>query len=159
MYANVGGHAYGWVYPGPMGSVLTPGLVGMENAKHLPNASTLCGKCETVCPMRIPLPSMLRHWRERQFEAVQTPPVSRYGLKAWAFLARHPALYRLVTGLGVSALATLGARRGRFRRLPFVGGWTTKRDLPAPQGRSFMLQWRQRMAQNQHDKPNAGGKS
>ena len=56
VYAAVGGHAYGWVYPGPMGAVLTPALVGVEEAGHLPNASTFCGRCESVCPVKIPLP-------------------------------------------------------------------------------------------------------
>jgi L-lactate dehydrogenase complex protein LldF len=64
----VGGHAYGWVYPGPMGAVLTPSLIGVDKAGHLPNASTFCGRCESVCPMRIPLPKMMRHWREKEFE-------------------------------------------------------------------------------------------
>ncbi|HJW26340.1 MAG TPA: lactate utilization protein B, partial [Rhodocyclaceae bacterium] len=68
VYQNIGGHAYGWVYPGPMGSVLTPTLAGIDKAGHLPNASTFCGRCESVCPMRIPLPKMMRHWREREFE-------------------------------------------------------------------------------------------
>ena len=67
VYAAVGGHAYGWVYPGPMGAVLTPALVGIAEAGHLPNASTFCGRCESVCPVKIPLPKMMRHWRERQF--------------------------------------------------------------------------------------------
>jgi L-lactate dehydrogenase complex protein LldF len=69
VYGAVGGHAYGWVYPGPMGAVLTPSLVGIETARHLPNASTFCGKCESVCPMKIPLPRMMRHYRARGFEA------------------------------------------------------------------------------------------
>src|SRR5712675_110651 len=63
VYAAVGGHAYGWVYPGPMGSVLTPQLIGMKEAGNLPNASTFCGRCESVCPVKIPLPKMMRHWR------------------------------------------------------------------------------------------------
>jgi len=57
VYQTVGGHTYGWVYPGPMGAVLTPALIGVDKAGHLPNASTFCGKCESVCPVKIPLPS------------------------------------------------------------------------------------------------------
>ena len=60
VYNSVGGHAYGWVYPGPMGSVLTPSLIGAEEAAHLPNASSFCGRCEEVCPMKIPLPKLMR---------------------------------------------------------------------------------------------------
>ena len=146
IYRAVGGHAYGWVYSGPMGAVLTPVLIGIEHAGDLPNASTLCGKCEDVCPVRIPLPRMLRHWRQRQFEGNQASAASRYGLKAWAFLARRPALYRLVVGPGVAVLGALGRRRGRFRRLPLAGGWTASRDLPAPEGRTFLALWRKRLA-------------
>ncbi len=73
VYGAVGGHAYGWVYPGPMGSVLTPSLIGVEEAGNLPNASTFCGRCESVCPMKIPLPKMMRHWREREFERKLSP--------------------------------------------------------------------------------------
>ncbi len=68
VYHAVGGHAYGWVYPGPMGAVLTPLLIGVAEGGQLPNASTFCGRCEAVCPMRIPLPKLMRTWREREFE-------------------------------------------------------------------------------------------
>ena len=80
VYAAVGGHTYGWVYPGPMGAVLTPSIVGIENAGHLPNASTFCGRCEEVCPVRIPLPKLMRHWREREFERHLSPATVRTGL-------------------------------------------------------------------------------
>ena len=78
VYGAVGGHAYGWVYPGPMGSVLTPKLIGIEQAGHLPNASTFCGTCESVCPVRIPLPKMMRHWREKEFEKHLSPSAFRF---------------------------------------------------------------------------------
>src|SRR2546421_932243 len=93
VYAAVGGHAYGWVYPGPMGAVLTPALVGLHEAGHLPNASTFCGRCEEVCPVKIPLPKMMRHWREREFAQALSPPVYRSGLRLWAWLAARPRLY------------------------------------------------------------------
>ncbi len=152
VYEAIGGHAYGWIYPGPMGAVLTPGLLGMETTHHHPNASTLCGRCESVCPMRIPLPDLLRKWRVRQFDAAMTPAAARYGLKAWAFLARHPRVYGVMTTLGSAFLATIGGRKNRFRRLPFAGGWMAQRDLPAPQGRSFMTRWRQRTPQQRDDR-------
>src|SRR5277367_5626084 len=84
VYTAIGGHAYGWVYPGPMGAVLTPALVGIDEAGHLPNASSFCGRCESVCPVKIPLPKMMRHWRERQFAQGKAPAVYRTGLKLWA---------------------------------------------------------------------------
>lgn len=91
--------------------------------------------------MRIPLPQMMRHWRAREFEKRLTPAAIRSGLGLWAWVAQRPALYRLATRLALSALRLGGSRRGRFRSLPFAGGWTGERDLPAPQGRSFMDQW------------------
>jgi len=141
VYATVGGHAYGWVYPGPMGAVLTPTLVGIEEAGHLPNASTFCGRCESVCPMKIPLPQMMRHWREREFAEKRAPAAYRYGLALWAFFARRPMLYRLATGLAARLLGSIGGPRGRFRSLPLAGGWTQGRDMPAPEGRTFMSLW------------------
>src|SRR4051794_15830996 len=141
VYGAVGGHAYGWVYPGPMGSVLTPGLIGVDKAGHLPNASTFCGKCESVCPVRIPLPKLMRHWREREFERHLTPVAARTNLKLWAWFARRPALYRLATRAAAVGLGLVGRRRGRFSRLPLAGGWTQGRDLPAPEGDTFFARY------------------
>jgi L-lactate dehydrogenase complex protein LldF len=141
VYGAVGGHAYGWVYPGPMGSVLTPGLIGVDIAGHLPNASTFCGKCESVCPVKIPLPSLMRHWREREFERHLTPGAMRTNLSLWAWFARRPAAYRLATRVAIAALGLLGRRRGKFRWLPFAGSWTNGRDLPAPEGETFFVRY------------------
>jgi L-lactate dehydrogenase complex protein LldF len=146
VYQTVGGHAYGWVYPGPMGAVLTPTLIGVDKAGHLPNASTFCGRCESVCPMRIPLPKMMRHWREREFERHLSPATVRWGLGLWAFFARRPSLYRLATGIAMPFLGLLGRGKGRFRSLPLAGGWTRHRDMLAPQGRTFQQQWKARKA-------------
>jgi L-lactate dehydrogenase complex protein LldF len=144
VYAAIGGHAYGWVYPGPMGAVLTPSLIGIEEASALPNASTLCGRCESVCPVKIPLPKLLRHWREREFQAKLNPPAWRAGLLLWAWLAQRPVLYRLVAETASRVLGWAGSRRGRFRALPLAAGWTMARDMPAPEGRTFHSLWAER---------------
>ena len=146
VYASVGGHAYGWVYPGPMGAVLTPSLIGLEGTLHLPNASSFCGRCEAVCPMRIPLPKMMRHLREQAFEQALAPAAERASVRLWAYFAKRPKLYRLATGLAARLLGAWGRRRGAFRRLPLASGWTAGRDLPAPQGRTFHSLWRDRHA-------------
>jgi len=121
--------------------VLTPSLIGVDQAGHLPNASTFCGKCESVCPVKIPLPKMMRHWREREFERHLTPMAVRTNLKLWAWFARRPSFYRLATRLGAATLGLLGRKRGRFASLPFAGGWTGGRDLPAPEGETFFVRY------------------
>jgi L-lactate dehydrogenase complex protein LldF len=144
VFNAIGGHAYGWVYPGPMGAVLTPALIGVDKAGHLPNASTFCGRCEEVCPVRIPLPRMMRSWREREFERHLSPATVRGGLRFWAFFAKRPGLYGVATALAARALGLLGRSRGRFRWLPLASGWTRHRDFPAPQGGTFRAQWQRR---------------
>ncbi|MCE2999479.1 MAG: LutB/LldF family L-lactate oxidation iron-sulfur protein [Betaproteobacteria bacterium] len=137
VYQSVGGHAYGWVYPGPMGSVLTPSYVGLEQTRDLPNAATLCGQCHVACPVKIPLPELLRKLRERQFARGLKPWPETLALKAWGWLAARPALYALATRFKARLLRAMADERGMIRSLPFGGGWTDRRDFPAPQGRTF----------------------
>ena len=142
IYASVGGHAYGWVYPGPMGSVLTPLLTSLEQSEALPNACTSCGRCAEVCPSEIPLPDLLRDLRHEEMERKLSPTRWRLGLKIHAWLLRQPRLYHFFTGLSISTLHLLGRKRGSFRRLPLAGGWTSQRDFPTPQGKTFMQQYK-----------------
>jgi L-lactate dehydrogenase complex protein LldF len=141
VYAAVGGHAYGAVYPGPMGSVLTPALSSLKAAKDLPNACTLNGRCKEVCPVNIPLPDMLRNLRARQWDVKLASPLTKVALAGWSFMARRPKLYHLVTGLGVHGLRVWAFGRNRIRRMPFAGGWIKHRDLPRPERGSFMQQY------------------
>ena len=142
VYKAVGGHAYGWVYPGPMGAVLTPSLIGVEQGGQLPNASTFCGRCEAVCPMRIPLPRMMRAYRAQEFEKGLTPGTARRGLAVWRWLATRPRAYRTFSGLMNRTLGWLGRWRGNFAWLPLAAGWTDHRDMPAPEkGGTFQSQW------------------
>ncbi|MCI3951699.1 MAG: (Fe-S)-binding protein [Burkholderiales bacterium] len=137
VYQSVGGHVYGWVYPGPMGSVLTPTYVGLENALDLPNASTFCNQCGVVCPVKIPLPDLMRQLRERQFEQRLKPLSERFALRAWSWLAQRPALYAWAAGIGARVLRAMGGADKLIHNLPLGSGWTGRRDLPAPQGRTF----------------------
>src|SRR5262249_18493772 len=137
VYQNVGGHSYGWVYPGPIGSVLTPSYIGLERALDLPQAATMCNQCGVVCPVKIPLPDLLRKLREQQFERRLRPWSERFGLRAWAWLAQHPRLYAAATRVAARTLKWLGGREGRIHRLPFGSGWTEGRDMAAPAGRTF----------------------
>ncbi len=140
IYTAVGGHAYGWVYQGPMGSVITPLLTSLEKSAALPNACTTCGRCAEVCPADIPLPDLLRDLREEENRAGIGALRWRLGLKLHALLARQPALYRFLTGVAIKLLHAAGRRRGALRRVPLAGGWTDYRDFPAPQARTFMQQ-------------------
>ena len=144
VYNAVGGHAYGWVYPGPIGAALNPALLGVKETAHLPNASTFCGKCADVCPMKIPLPDIMRHHRATDFASGGGKAGFRAGLGIWATVARRPRLYHLLARFGIAALGALGRRRGAFRWLPMAGGWTRHRDFPAPHGRTFQQLWAER---------------
>jgi len=141
VYRQIGGHAYGATYPGPMGAVLTPALEGEEKARDLPHACTLNGRCQEVCPVSIPLPTLLRGWRDRSWKEGLVPQGFRSGLGLWRFAAERPWLYRLGTAAGVRAMRLFG-RRGWIARMPLAGSWTRYRDLPAPAGRTFMEQFR-----------------
>lgn len=144
VYAQVGGHAYGAVYPGPMGSVLTPAMTGLKGSKDLPNACTLNGRCKEVCPVNIPLPDMLRSLRARQFEQDMPSPMTKWGLRLWGFLATRPAAYRVATGLANIGLRVLARGRGRISTVPLAGGWTASRDLPQPEAGTFMQQYKRK---------------
>ena len=146
VYNAIGGHAYGWVYPGPIGAVLTPSLIGVKAAGNLPNASTFCGKCESVCPMKIPLPKLMRHHREVEFDLGGLPRGQTFALRSWAWLAKRPRAYHMAMRLGIAVLGAAGKMRGSFKWLPFASGWTRHRDLPAPQGRTFQQLWAEAQA-------------
>ncbi len=137
VYQNVGGHSYGWVYPGPIGSILTPMYAGLEHSHDLPNASTMCNQCGVVCPVRIPLPDLQRKLREQAFERKLRSWPERLGVKAWAWAAKRPGPYALGARLAARVLKSMGGGDGMIRRLPLVSGWTDGRDFPAPQGRTF----------------------
>jgi len=137
VYQNVGGHSYGWVYPGPIGSILTPMYVGLENAQDLPAASTFCNQCGVVCPVKIPLPDLQRKLREQAFSRGLRPWYEHMALRAWSWVAQRPRLYAAGAKLAARMLKSMGGRRGLIAHLPFAGGWTDGRDMPAPEGRTF----------------------
>ncbi|WP_455365680.1 LutB/LldF family L-lactate oxidation iron-sulfur protein [Kaarinaea lacus] len=138
VYSAIGGHAYGWVYPGPMGAVLTPLMVGLKEGYHLPQASTFCGRCEEVCPVSIPLPRLLREHRFQIHQQHLNSTQSRWALTLWAYIARHPRFYHWITKYMMALLHRLAVKHQRFNRLPFADAWTKQRDFPAPQGSTFM---------------------
>ena len=141
VFRTIGGHAYGDIYPGPVGSIVTPGLRGLSEWSELPHASSLCGACREVCPVRIDIPRMLLALRQ-QASDVSKPRVLKPAMTVFAWVAARPRVYRRATSLARWALARLG-RDGWIHRLPgLAGGWTRSRDFKAPSGASFQERWR-----------------
>ncbi len=145
VYRAVGGHAYGSVYTGPIGAVVTPALMGMDPWADLPFASTLCGACRDVCPVRIDIPRMLLHLRQVAAEEGTHP--FRWvgpGLRAYRVAASGRRRWAAFLRLGGVVSAVVG-RSGWIERLPFHGGgWTRFRSLRAPAKRPFRRRWRDR---------------
>lgn len=137
VYQNIGGHSYGWVYPGPIGAVLTPNYIGLENALDLPQAATLCNACGVVCPVKIPLPDLMRHLREKQVEQKLRPVSERFSINVWRYMAMHAGLYAFATKFATRVGKFLGGRHGLIHSLPGLDGWTKGRDMPAPAGKTF----------------------
>jgi L-lactate dehydrogenase complex protein LldF len=141
VYRQIGGHAYGYTYPGPIGILLTAMLNGPESVKDLAHASSLCGACADACPVRIDIPRMLVELRRQVDEQRIAPWPERVLLGAVGWLLRRPALYRLGGPLG-RLLQRPFVRAGVIRRLPlFLGQWTRTRDLPPVAARTFQERW------------------
>lgn len=141
VYQSVGGHAYNAVYPGPMGSVLTPLLRNLPDDYQLPNASSVCGRCDEVCPVEIPLTDLMRKLRQKD-EAVSG--IARLIIRAHSHLSRHPRLYRLLTSRGVGLLRIITGRKASLTSLPIASAWTRHKNIPNPPSQSFQSQWARR---------------
>jgi len=143
VYTRVGGHAYGSVYPGPIGAILTPQLAGMEAAGSLPYASSLCGACEDVCPVKIEIPRLLTHLRARERAGAGRLDPERLAMRSLYRAFRSRDGYERAQRLARSAARPF-VRDGRITRAPGpLAGWTASRDLPAPAPVSFRDWWRQ----------------
>jgi L-lactate dehydrogenase complex protein LldF len=146
VYERTGGHAYGSVYPGPIGAVLTPQLTGLDGGPvdTLPYASSLCGACYEVCPVKIDIPELLVHLRgqhvERQRERSRLPSAERLAMTTAAWVMRSPG--RFAAGERTLRAGRLLARGGRIRALPPpLSAWTASRDVPAPPAQTFRQWW------------------
>ena len=148
VYRKVGGHAYGWVYSGPIGAIVSPVLTNLRDAKDLPFASSLCGACREVCPVKINIPRMLLHLRKEVTEG-DTYPDERRGslleklaMKGWRFTVANTLTMRLANRLGRLAQRPF-VRAGRLRNLPPpLSGWTRYRTFPALSSKPFRARWR-----------------
>lgn len=145
VYQNVGGHAYGWVYPGPIGSIVSPLLHGLAASKELPQASSLCGACQAACPVGIAIPDMLLKLRRDLVDQGHSGALWRAGMRAWRVVMRSRPLYDIAGALGRWSTRLLGGRSGRIGNLPGpLAGWTDARDFPALAGRRFRDRFRAR---------------
>jgi L-lactate dehydrogenase complex protein LldF len=143
VYERAGGHAYGSVYPGPIGAVLSPQLTGVADNASLPYASTLCGACFDACPVAIDIPTMLVHLRNQVVEGTTGRRGERAAMSAVAWTMRSPRRWRRALRLG--RVGRLLARRGRITMLPPpLSAWTRTRDLPAPPEQTFRDWWESR---------------
>jgi L-lactate dehydrogenase complex protein LldF len=141
VYRQIGGHAYGYTYPGPIGILLTAMLNGPESVKDLAHASSLCGACADACPVRIDIPKMLIELRRDVIERRIAPWPERILFGAFARLLQRPALYRTAARVGRLLQRPL-TRGGVIRRVPlFFGDWTRTRDLPPIAARTFQERW------------------
>lgn len=139
VYHAIGGHSYGAVYMGPMGQVLTPALQQGANENDnldLPHAATMCGACQVACPVKIPLPDLMRELRERQVKENARPFGEKWAVLLWSFIVMHPRLYAFVAAFAARLLRFAG-RGGRIRRLPFLPGWFAGRDMATPPGKTL----------------------
>jgi L-lactate dehydrogenase complex protein LldF len=145
VYRQTGGHAYGSVYGGPIGAILTPQLQSMEHSQTLPYASSLCGACYEVCPVKINIPEILIHLRNKVVERGDDPPVERFAMKAAAFALADSS--RLATAQSLARIGQIPfSRNGVISRLPgMLSGWTAVRDLNSIPQESFREWWKKRL--------------
>jgi L-lactate dehydrogenase complex protein LldF len=144
VFQQIGGHAYGAVYPGPMGAVLTPSLQGLEHFNDLPQASSLCGACKDVCPVRIDIPRMLLSLRATSVETGRSPAWVGLGIRALRWVSTRPALFRMA-GAAAARGTRLLAKDNWIRKMPgHLSAWTRTRDFPALAATSFQERWQAR---------------
>ncbi len=145
VYRKIGGHNYPWVYSGPIGAIITPQFAGIQQDPWLPFASSLCGACAEVCPVKIDIPRILLELRSEAVEMKTHEDANRWerlGFRAWAWLMRHPKLYQafglIASGMPVDLL-----------KIGPVKAWTSQRELPVPPERGFREMWRERIGTRQ----------
>ena len=152
VYRKIGGHSFPWVYSGPIGAILTPQFLGVNHEPGLPFASSLCGACAEVCPVKIDIPKILLELRSEVKKAEEregSSRLERLAFRMWAWMMRHPRIYEMA-GMAAASLAPSSDGTGWVKSLPSamspppVRAWLSQRDLPPPPPKSFRQMWRER---------------
>ncbi len=145
VFRSIGGHAYGSVYSGPIGSLITPLLQGLAQFKDLPNASSLCGACYEACPVKIDIPRHLINLRRDIVGRKISSPIERAIYRLWAWSQKSRFLYGLIGTMQKLDLRRRAKKTGWVEKMPSVAaGWTQIRSMPAPARKTFHQTWRQR---------------
>ena len=136
VYRKIGGHSFPWAYSGPIGAIISPQFLGIDHTPKLPFASSLCGACAEVCPVKIDIPQVLLDLRAD----VNKKPIEHFAFRVFAWVMTHPGFYRFSSRIGVKFLnvPTL------LKLIPPAKSWLSQRDLPKPPERSFTELWKAR---------------
>jgi L-lactate dehydrogenase complex protein LldF len=151
VYRQVGGHSYGWVYSGPIGAIITPQLLGIDKAPELPFASSLCGACKDVCPVKIDFPKVLLELRKKVVESKAKNGrggggelLERLAVKLWRFSMENKTVYNLLSSLSYFLQYPWLSNDGKLQFLPFpLSLWTKQRDFPAVARKTFRKRWKE----------------
>jgi L-lactate dehydrogenase complex protein LldF len=150
VYRHVGGHSYGWVYSGPIGAIITPQLMGIDKAPELPFASSLCGACHDVCPVKIDFPKVLLELRKNVIESKQKNIrtggafLEKAGIRFWRFSVEHETIYKLLNKLSYYFQTPWKQSNGKLRSLPYpFSRWTDERDFPPVAKKTFRERWKE----------------
>jgi L-lactate dehydrogenase complex protein LldF len=150
VYRHVGGHSYGWAYSGPIGAIITPQLMGIDKAPELPFASSLCGACHDVCPVKIDFPKVLLELRKNVVKSREKSSRSgaalleKLGIKLWRFTVEHQYLYKLLNKISYYLQIPWKQSNGKLRFLPYpFSRWTDERDFPSVARKTFRERWKE----------------
>lgn len=150
VYRHVGGHSYGWAYSGPIGAIITPQLMGVHKAPELPFASSLCGACHDVCPVKIDFPKVLLELRKNVIKSKthnlknSKDMLEKLGIKFWRYTAEHESIYKIINKLSYYLQTPWKQNSGKLKSLPYpFSRWTEQRDFPSVAKKTFRDRWKE----------------